>query len=228
MTDQLNSTSNCKACGGDGWVPINKDGRVLWDQCECMKAAARRARQTKLMEQSGLMGKLTEKSFENYVPKTIRQRKALEIVKRTESVFLVGPPGTGKTHLLAASVNEALKKGVCAVFFSAPWLMKMIREDMIDETDKKILDRCCEIEFLAIDDLGKEKMSETVQQALFMIVDQREIRKLRTSVTSNWMPDTLAKERLDSAIVDRLRGICAPAILDGKSYRGKGLGWDDD
>jgi hypothetical protein len=42
------------------------------------------------------------------------------------------------------------------------------------------------------------------------------------------MPDTLAKERIDFAIVDRLCGICTPAILDGKSYRGKGLGWDDE
>jgi DNA replication protein DnaC len=45
---------------------------------------------------------------------------------------------------------------------------------------------------------------------------------LRTSVTSNYDPETLAKERLDGAIVSRLLGMCEVLYLDGEDYRRKG------
>jgi DNA replication protein DnaC len=180
-----------------------------------------------LVDQSGLLGSLRQKSFENYLPRTRRQKDALAKVKAGGSFFIIGPWGTGKSHLLAASVSEALKSGVGAVFFSAPWLMKMIREDVLNGGANEVLEKCCEVPYLAVDDLGKEKTSESVQQALFMIFDRRELLGLRTSVTSNFMPDTLKQDKLDGAIVDRLLGLCEAIVLDGDSYRWQKGGKED-
>jgi DNA replication protein DnaC len=191
-------------------------------QCVCLSEEVLRRKMERLMEQSGLVGSLRGKTFENYHPKTPKQKKARDEVMKDGSFFLIGLPGRGKTHLLAATVNAAMTRGVSVAFFSAPWLLKKIREDLMSDEKLQVLESCCEIEYLAIDDLGKEKPSETVQEKLFMIFDRREILGLRTSVTSNYDPETLSKERLDDAIVSRLLGMCRVLYLDGDDYRRKG------
>lgn len=207
-------------CDGTGWLSV--PGTNMVKRCVCLEEGALKRKMGRLMEQSGLVGSLREKTFENYHPKTPKQKKARDEITKDGSFFLIGLPGRGKTHLLAASVNTALSRGISVAFFSAPWLMKNIREDLMANEKLQVLESCCEIEYLAIDDLGKEKPSETVQEKLFMIFDRREILGLRTSATSNYDPDTLANERLDGAIVSRLIGMCEVLYLDGDDYRRKG------
>lgn len=205
----------CKKCDDMGWIV---KGRVSV-QCDCVEKRAKRARLQGLIKQSGLRGSLVEKSFENYHPRTKQQGVVLEKVKKGGNFFLIGPWGTGKTHLLAASVNEAIKNGTTAVFFSAPWLLQKIRDDLLSNQPIGVMEKICEVEYLALDDLGKEKATETVQEKLFMILDRREIDGLRTCVTSNLDPETLVSEKLDGAIVDRIIGMCEVILLEGKSYR---------
>lgn len=208
----------CTSCNDTGWrIAVGMGVR----ECECRLSRIKAARLKKLQEQSGLMGSLLQKRFDNFFPTTKAQKAALATVKQGGSLYITGPWGSGKTHLLAASVNEAIDRGLNSVLFSAPWLMKLIREDMLNGEQNQILEKCCEVDFLAVDDLGKEKPTEAVQQALFMLFDRREIQGLRTSVTSNYMPSTLAAEKLDGAIIDRLLGMCELVVIDGESYRRK-------
>jgi DNA replication protein DnaC len=205
----------CDDCRDTGW----KMRGALAVRCECVAKRVSESRVKEISRQSGLRGALLRKSFDNFIGRTKEQKKAVERVKRGGSFFLIGPWGTGKTHLLAASVNDALAKGVNAVFFSVPWLLQMIREDIFSNRPIGVLERVCEVEYLALDDLGKEKPSETVQEKLFMIFDRREIDGLRTSVTSNYVPETLVNEKLDGAIVDRMMGMCEVILLEGASFR---------
>jgi DNA replication protein DnaC len=205
----------CELCKDSGWKLVG----TAYAECDCVRRKRVEARMRSLVQQSGLIGSLKTKRFENYIPRTQKQRDAFNVAVSGVSFFLIGPYGIGKTHLLAASVNAAIAKMQPAVFFSAPWLMKIIREDLLKRGSGEVLEKCCEVPYLAVDDLGKEKSSDMVQQALFMIFDRREINGLRTSVTSNYMPDTLRQEKLDGAIVDRILGMCKPVVLDGTSYR---------
>jgi DNA replication protein DnaC len=216
MATSANTKKKCE-CDGTGWVSV--PGTNMVKRCVCLEEGALKRKMGRLMEQSGLVGSLREKTFENYHPKTPKQKKARDEVMKDGSFFLIGLPGRGKTHLLAASVNAAMTQGVSVAFFSAPWLLKKVREDIMSEEKLQILENCCEIGYLVIDDLGKEKPSETVQEKLFMIFDRREVLGLRTSVTSNYDPETLAKERLDDAIVSRILGMCEVFYLDGTDYR---------
>ena len=219
MATSANTKKKCE-CDGIGWVSV--PGTNMVKQCVCLSEEVLKRKMERLMAQSGLVGSLREKTFENYHPKTPKHKKARDEMIKDGSFFLIGLPGRGKTHLLAASANVALARGISVAFFSAPWLLKKIREDLMANEKLQVLESCCEIEYLVIDDLGKEKPSETVQEKLFMIFDRREILGLRTSVTSNYDPETLAKERLDGAIVSRLLGMCEVLYLDGEDYRRKG------
>lgn len=210
-----NTEIQCSACQDTGWVMKGS----LAVQCECVRERAKKTRMQDLVARSGLKGSLLEKSFDNYVAKTKQQKDASEYVRHGGSFFLIGDFGVGKTHLLAASVNDALGKGVAAVFFSVPWLLQMIREDLLSNRPIGILEKVCEVEYLALDDLGKEKPSETVQEKLFMIIDRREVDGLRTSVTSNLDPETLGREKIDGAIVSRLMGMCKLLVLEGEDHR---------
>ncbi len=210
--------NGCTNCGGLLWVETPEGMK----RCGCFEKKLRLARAQKLVEQSGLRGILLEKSFDNYHPKTRQQKEALERVKKGGSFFLIGDWGVGKTHLLAASVNEAVKKGESAVFFSVPWLLRMIRDDLFSNRPIGVMDIVCDVEYLALDDLGKEKATETVQEKLFMILDRREIDGLRTSVTSNYDPETLRQDKVDGAIVSRIIGMCSLIVLEGEDYRCRG------
>lgn len=209
--------SSYPKCNDTLWV----DGTGGMVRCDCYEKKLKLAIAQKLVAQSGLRGSLLRKRFDNYHPKTKQQKEALDKVKKGGSFFLIGPFGTGKSHLLAASVNEAIKTGVSAVFFSVPWLLQMIRDDLFSNRPIGVMDIVCGVEYLALDDLGKEKATETVQEKLFMILDRREIDGLRTSVTSNYDPDTLARERVDGAIVSRIVGICQVVALEGEDYRAR-------
>jgi DNA replication protein DnaC len=215
MTIASTEKAMCEKCQDTGWMMKGN----LAVQCDCLAKKGRQARAKELYADSGLRGNLLQKSFENYHPKAKQQKEALEKVRKGGNFFLIGPWGTGKTHLLAASANDAIKNGVATLFFSVPWLLQMIREDLLSNRPIGVLERVCEVEYLALDDLGKEKPSESVQEKLFMIFDRREIDGLRTCVTSNYTPDTLASEKLDSAIIDRIIGMTEIILLEGKSHR---------
>lgn len=215
LETSANSNSKCTECGGEEWIET-KDG---WKRCVCLEKKIKTARTKRLVENCGLNGALLTKSFDNYLPKNKEQKVALEKIRSGGSFFIIGPFGTGKTHLLAASVNDAVSKEVNVLFFSVPWLLKRIREDMFSGKPMDVLDTVCGVEYLALDDLGKEKPSDSVQEKLFMIIDRRDIEGLRTSVTSNLDPDTLSDERLDGAIISRLRGMCEVIVLEGEDFR---------
>jgi DNA replication protein DnaC len=197
-------------------------------KCECLKRSQERRKYALFRQRSGLVGGLTKKTFENYKPLTPSQQKALEVAARGTSFYLYGDWGVGKTHLLAASVNEALKRGQEASLVSVPWLLQAIREEMAsrgngDEGRYDLFRLACEIPYLALDDLGKEKVTDFVKEKIFMIFDVREINGLRTSVSSNLDPDVLFNEDIvDPAVLSRIRGMCGPENIievEGRDYR---------
>ena len=91
-TDQY----RCNECKDSQWVLVEKDGRQLYKPCDCRKRFQIEARMKSLIEQNKLLGSLRQKSFENYFPRTRRQKDALAKVKAGGSFFIIGPWGTGK------------------------------------------------------------------------------------------------------------------------------------
>jgi len=217
----------CEKCDHTGWVET-PEGMA---KCECLKRSQERRKYALFRQRSGLVGRLTEKTFENYRPLTPSQRRALEVATKGGSFYLYGDWGVGKTHLLAASVNEALKRGQEASLVSVPWLLQAIRDDVVsgnngDGSKYDLFRLACEIPYLALDDLGKEKVTDFVKEKIFMVFDVREINGLRTSVSSNLDPNVLYNDDIvDPAVLSRIRGMCGPESIievQGRDYRQHG------
>ena len=96
----------CKLCGDIGWVMV--DGKAA--RCQCAKIRHRKRQ----LEQ--IPKRFRDSSFESYEPRNQRQRQALEVMagNPAESYFLVGPYGSGKTHLFVAQYKRLLETKKCA------------------------------------------------------------------------------------------------------------------
>ena len=99
-----------------------------------------------------------------------RVRKyAEEFSRDSGGLFLTGPVGTGKTHMAACLVNELIGREIRVLFGNVLDLLGRLRrsyDEDAQEEEWRILDELATVPLLVIDDLGKEKVSEWVEQTL--------------------------------------------------------------
>lgn len=192
-----------------------------WVVCKCRVRCLQKKKAQRIAKTYPLPLKLREKRFENYHPRNEKQKYALRQLSSGVPCYLFGPYGTGKTHLLAASVIQKRLELFPAIFVSAPWLFEQIRRESFryqDDVDK-VIDDMVSVDFLAIDDLGKEKLTATVEEKLFMIVDRRLQNGLNTSFSSNFPLDH-PDNRINGAIRSRIYEMCEEIIcIKGPDYR---------
>jgi DNA replication protein DnaC len=111
-------------------------------------------------------------------------RKMLEACARfldhpVGSVVLYGKSGNAKTIALQACVNALVSVGVEAVYITAFDLLSYVREAFNDnrevksESDYERLLRFATVQFLAIDEFDKIKMTEWTEQEITDLIDRR-------------------------------------------------------
>ncbi|MTS01353.1 AAA family ATPase [Streptococcus parasanguinis] len=168
---------------------------------------------------------LSDKTLENYTADNPTNEQALNFMKRilrdylkfeTGNVILSGPPGIGKSHLsigLAKALNEKSKKcenPKSVIFISTSALFNKIEESFNgrgDFTESYAVDLLSKVDFLFLDDLGKESsMSANLKEAndwrqrvLFKILDNRQTTFFNTNLSSNDI-----KTIYNQALADRI------------------------
>jgi DNA replication protein DnaC len=70
------------------------------------------------------------------------------------AALLLGPPGTGKSHLAQAIGRAAIQQGYCVVYREAHTLIEEIADATLDGTRKTYLAELAAVPLLIIDDLG--------------------------------------------------------------------------
>ena len=159
------------------------------------------------IEQRFSLSKLGERfnecTFEAFKPRKGSERAAM-LAKNYAETFPVygenglliwGEPGNGKSHLAAAICHVVKEKGYIPVFQSVPELLERIRSTFgnrkTEETEKEIMDALRECDLLVLDDIGAEKISDWVLDAMFRIIDGRYRKKKPIVYTTNFSPSDL-------------------------------------
>ena len=219
--------------------PLGLGARTFAGPCACEAArraaeareravAAHRDRIRTLLRQSGIGRRHADATFESFAT-TPASAPIVEVCRSFVETFprdgrgltLSGPAGTGKTHLAVAITRALIERGVSAVIVNVPLLLVAFRGTFRGDRPERfdqMLDLLCRCEHLTLDDLGRERPTEWVQETLYLVVNARYEDCLATSVTTNLPPDEL-RARLGEPILDRLVETSAAYWCQWPSHR---------
>jgi len=146
----------------------------------------------------------------------------LQFIDRAEAVHLIGPPGTGKTHLSLALGVEAVKAGR-SVYFSS--LADIVASLAKAERDGVLRDRIryfCRFSLLIVDEIGYLPVTPGGGNLFFQLVNAR-YEKGAMILTSNrgfaeW-GDIFGDSVVATALLDRLLHHAVVIQIEGSSYR---------
>lgn len=137
-------------------------------------------------------------------------------------LLLIGPPGTGKDHLMAAMMSLALVARLIVKWTSGLGLFRRLRDAIdTDSNESELLRTYTKPDILAISDPTWERkpLTDWQQQRLGEIVDERWNNCRPIWVTINAAGRADAERMLGHAVVDRLRDGALSLPCDWESYR---------
>ena len=145
-----------------------------------------------------------------------------QFIADAEDVVIIGPIGTGKTHLAIALGVEATKRRTRVAFVRAADLVRQLVEARDERMLGRLHRRYQRAELLVIDELGFVPLDKTEAELLFNLLADRYERR-STVVTSNlafgeWV-QVFGSEKLTTALLDRLAHHAHVLTTKGTSYR---------
>ena len=138
-------------------------------------------------------------------------------------VLIVGPCGTGKSHLAQALGHSAVRQGVDVAFATCANLTASLNAARATGGYERKLANLARVPLLIIDDFGLKPLRPPADEDLHELIAER-YETTSTIVTSNldlpeWDQAFPANRLLASATLDRLRHNAYCLVLDGTSYR---------
>ena len=157
------------------------------------------------------------------VPKaTFTYLASLEWITAAENLCLVGPAGTGKSHLLVALGAAAVAAGHKVRYHTAAELTETLYRGLADNSVGKIIDTLLRNDLIIIDEVGFAPLDDTGAQLLFRLVAAAYERR-SLGIASHWPFDQwgrfLPEHTTAVSLLDRLLHHASVVVTDGDSYR---------
>jgi DNA replication protein DnaC len=147
---------------------------------------------------------------------------SLEWVTAGENLCLVGPAGTGKSHLLVALGIAAVQAGHKVRYFTAADLVETLYRGLADNSVGPIIDTLLRGDLIIIDEVGFAPLDDTGAQLLFRVVAAAYERR-SLGIGSHWPFDQwgrfLPEHTTAVSLLDRLLHHASVVVTSGDSYR---------
>ncbi len=202
--DHLEEKHVCSDCGDTGYI----NGTT---KCHCLRQAILGY----LYSQSNIEQILKRENFDTLTydlytdaeAEKMRpvinecRRFADEFGQRYENILLFGNVGVGKTFLTNCMAKEIIDKGHSVIYFTSMRLFDTLSRELFNYDDNGSRDLQKDIftcDLLIIDDLGTENVNAFVASRLFDVLNERDIRRRATIISTN-----LSFEELGSRYTER-------------------------
>ncbi len=201
--DALEPKYCCSICRDTGRVD-NEEGRTVI--CRCLKKLRSEIACKELNDSSPLsLSSFETFSLDNYsmdisegysISPYERMKKIYVYCKsyaenfneKSDSLFLRGATGLGKTHLSLAIANEVIKKGYGVVYVSAPDIVGKMEHSHFSynyDREEEILNSLTSCDLLIFDDLGTELSNNYSASAIYNLINTRLLRNKPTIISTN-------------------------------------------
>lgn len=204
--------------------------------------------------------KYVSKTFDDYKPASDAQLRALRVCQKWAAVepgqherglFLAGGTGTGKTHLILATIREHLARystkycpyrlkhdegyrvyhpsmelfdknnGRTAAYINVIVMLQDIRQSYQESRPPLLAEKAKRVDLLCLDDAAAERVTDWTQERMLEVIDWRYSRNLITCFTSNLNAADL-EAKLGSRIMSRILEMTAGIPVTGQDHRRKG------
>ena len=149
---------------------------------------------------------------------------SLEWIAAAENLCLVGPAGTGKSHLLIGLGHAAVTAGYRVRYLPAAELIEQLYRGLADNSVGKQIASLLRGELVLVDEVGFAPLDDSGTQLLFRFVAAAYERR-SLGIASHWPFQDwgrfLPEKTTAVSLLDRLLHHATVVVTEGESYRMK-------